>query len=81
MKLAGQQVTLYLGEAGEALFRKAAHGHIVGPVVVVEVAETDDLGIWVRARLGSPEWVLLLRWEFILGVEVQEAKYRVRSFG
>ena len=76
MKLAGQQVILFLSEDGEAFFHKVANVHSLSPVIA-EVTETDDLGIWVRARQEAPEWVLLLRWEFILGIEVREGKSKV----
>jgi hypothetical protein len=69
MKLAGQRVILFLSEDGEAFFHKVANVHSLSPVTA-EVAETDDLGIWVRARQEAPEWVLLLRWEFIPGIEL-----------
>ena len=74
MKLAGQQVVFYLSEDGEDFFHRIAGVNSVSPVIA-EVAETDDLGIWVRARRReAPEWVLLLRWEFILGIEVRDEK-------
>jgi hypothetical protein len=76
MKLAGQRVVLFLSEEGEAFFHKVANVRSLSPVIA-EVVETDDLGIWVRARQKAPEWVLLLRWEYVLGIEVQEEKSKV----
>jgi hypothetical protein len=76
MKLVGQKVVLFLSEEGEAFFHKVANIHSLSPVMA-EVAETEDLGIWIRARKEAPEWVLLLRWEYILGIEVQERNSKV----
>jgi hypothetical protein len=39
-------------------------------VVSVDVEETDDIGIWVRVERKSSTHVLLIRWEFILGIEL-----------
>jgi hypothetical protein len=77
MKLVGQQVVFFLCEEGADFFHRIAGVKSISPVIA-EVAETDDLGIWVRARQQeAPEWVLLLRWEFILGIEVREEKSMV----
>jgi hypothetical protein len=77
VKLAGNRVILYLSEEGKEFLDRTADVPSPNPVAV-EVAETDDMGMWVRARREDfPEWVLIIRWEFILGIEVQEKKNNV----
>ncbi len=78
MKLTGRNTAFFLTEEGQAFFQMVTRE---GPWVSVsaDVEETDDVGIWLRMeRSGSPRF-LLLRWEFILGIEVQDEK--VRAFG
>jgi hypothetical protein len=68
MKLAGRLVTLFLTEDGERLVHQIVGLH-VSPFSA-EVHEPDDLGIWIRNPRETNLNVFLLRWEFILGIEV-----------
>ena len=85
MRLAGKTATFFLSEEGKVFFDGVAGSvlsddgkeflarvtHSEPPdVVTVDVEETDDAGIWVRIRRNSLPRVLLLRWEFILGIEL-----------
>jgi hypothetical protein len=74
MNLSGQRVKLYLTEEGEDyLFRIAGYPSLSIVPVKVDITETDDLGIWIQKKLdGHTTSVLLLRWEFILGTEIDE---------
>jgi len=69
MKLDGQRVLLYLTKEGEDYLHRIANFPSIMPVIT-DVAETDDFGLWIRrGREGDPTSVLLLRWQFILGME------------
>ena len=85
MRLAGKTVIFFLSEDGRDFFDGVAGsvlsedgkeflGQVTNSepldVVTVDVEETDDVGIWVRIRRNSLPRVLLLRWEFILGIEL-----------
>ena len=69
MRLAERAATFFLSEDGEEFF-----GRITGfeppDVVTVDVQEADDMGIWIQIQRESKPRVLLLRWEFILGIEL-----------
>ena len=69
MRLAGRRVTFFLSEDGRE-FVSELLVFSSRNVVTVEVEETDDVGIWVRVERKSIAHVLLLRWEFILGIEL-----------
>jgi hypothetical protein len=69
MKLAGQRVMLYLNGEGEEYLNRIANFPFIKPLVA-EVTETDDLGLWIRkGRPGDQTSALLLRWQFVLGME------------
>jgi hypothetical protein len=39
-------------------------------LILVVVHETEDLGIWIRIERGEEEHCFLLRWDYILGIDV-----------
>ena len=85
MKLAGRPATFFLSEEGKEFFDRVA-GVVLSEddkeflvqlttpqppgVVTVDVEETDDVGIWIQIKREFRPRVLLLRWEFILGIEL-----------
>jgi len=44
------------------------------------VDETDDLGLWVRIRREGGEHLLLIRWEYVLSMDVEVAKQKEPGF-
>ena len=42
----------------------------------IEIIEAEDLGIWIRAFREGEEHHFLLRWEYILGIDVQAPRDR-----
>jgi hypothetical protein len=76
VKLTGRNTAFHLTEEGKAFFH-----HVTGEgpwdTVSADVEETDDVGIWLRMERGGGSKFLLLRWEFILGIEVRDEKGKV----
>jgi len=76
MKLAGRSnAVLYLTEDGGSFLHQLTGQ---GPWVyaMADVEDSDDMGVWLRMRRESESKYLLLRWEYILGIEVDEEKGR-----
>lgn len=84
MRLSGRPATFFLSEEGKEFFDRVT-GTVLSDegeglytvtssqppaVVTVDVEETDDVGIWVQMQRESSPRILLLRWEFILGIEL-----------
>ena len=42
--------------------------------VLAEVAETDDLGIWIRVNRPDGKHLLLVRWDYVLSVDLPDRK-------
>jgi hypothetical protein len=74
MKLVEQRARLYLSEDGQRFLQSTSDVPLIEPLPV-EVVETEEIGIWIRMWWGrAPECVLLIRWEFVLGVELESEK-------
>ena len=77
MKLAGKLAVFHLTEDGKSIVRlvigdEAFQIETANPkeAIVSEVEETDDLGVWLRLYERPKSIHFLLRWEFILGIEL-----------
>jgi hypothetical protein len=44
------------------------------------VDETDDLGLWVRIQREDGEHLVLIRWEYVLSIDVEVAKPQELGF-
>jgi hypothetical protein len=70
-----QTITVFLDEDGKAILEMAG---IEIPEetrgVVVRVAETDDLGIWIQVNRSDAKHLVLIRWEYVLSVELPDRK-------
>lgn len=85
MKLQGRDTTIYLTEEGRMFLNSAeAEGlsaRTLGDgrwgIVMADVEETDELGIWLRFERERSLRFLLLRWGFVLGIEVNDKKNNV----
>ncbi len=70
MKLAGKRVTFFLSDEGWKFLHDTAWVDALNPLTVEVEDSSDDIGIWVRVERGFKHNALLLRWEFILGMEL-----------
>ena len=70
MKLAGKEAAVILTEDGRQVVQLANIGLPDTNLLLVVIHETEDLGIWIRIERGKEERCFLLRWEYVLGVDV-----------
>lgn len=75
MKLAGQTVAVILTEEGKAILGQAVTD-LPDSSILVTVEETDDLGVWIRVAFDAQVHFLLIRWEFILLMDVTREQGR-----
>jgi len=74
MKLAGRDVEIVLSEQGQSALRLAGLELPETPVVGFFVDETDEMGMWVRVTQADEMHSLLIRWEFVLSVDLMRQK-------
>jgi hypothetical protein len=59
-----------LTDDGRQVLRLANIGSPETNLLLVVIQETEELGIWIRIERGEEERCFLLRWEYILGLDV-----------
>jgi hypothetical protein len=77
VNLNGKNAAFYLSEEGKIFLDSIKGGRLsvfdVGDgrhgIVTTDVEESEDLGVWLRFERGSVSKFVLLRWEFIVGIE------------
>jgi hypothetical protein len=70
VKLAGKTAIIVLTEDGRQVVQLAKIGLPETDLLLVVVQETEDLGVWIRIERGQEERCFLLRWEYVLGIDV-----------
>ena len=82
MNLTGEPAEVFLTEDGTTILT-LAHVRSDGPdTFKVTIAESDDLGLWIRVQRDEGPNVLLVRWDYILSLEVRErnlSPYQIRA--
>ncbi|MGD0522050.1 MAG: hypothetical protein ABSA48_12405 [Terracidiphilus sp.] len=85
MNLKGKSAAFYLSEEGKTLLGLIMDGRLCifdlgggqHGIVNADVEESEDLGVWLRLERNGPSKFFLLRWEFIVGIEVNDEKGKV----
>ena len=77
MKLAGQKVAVLLTEEGRQVLALAAIGLPQSHTISVSVEESEDLGLWIRIPREDQIHFFLLRWEYILGIDLPSGTGRL----
>lgn len=70
MNVAQRRVAVILSDEGREVLGLAAVNLPDSPAVSVYVEDTDDLGVWVRTPREDGDHFLLVRWEYILSLDI-----------
>jgi hypothetical protein len=76
MKLADKHVGVVLSQEGQAALQIAGVDLAEIPLADFLVEETDDMGMWVRVDREDGEHTLLVRWEFVLALDLPSEEAR-----
>jgi hypothetical protein len=74
VNISKKTVTLFLDQDGRAILESTGVHLRDSAGVLVEVAETDDLGIWIRIDRQDIKHFFLVRWEYVLAVDFPDLK-------
>jgi len=77
MKLAGQTITVILTEDGRQILKLTGSGLPDSHTVTVSVEESEDLGLWVRLQRADQMHFFLLRWDYILALDLPSGMGRL----
>lgn len=77
MKLAGRDVEVVLSKDGQSALRLAGLQLPEANLVGFSVEETDEMGIWIRVSREDELHFLLVRWEFVLSLDLLPQDRRI----
>jgi hypothetical protein len=77
MNLSGQKLAVLLTEEGRQVLALASVGDVESPSISVSVEESEELGLWIRVPREDQVHFFLLRWEYILGVDLPSGTGRL----
>lgn len=70
MNVAHRDVAIVLSDEGRSVLQMAAASERDLPINVFYVQETDEVGLWARVRREDGEHLVLIRWDFVLSMDV-----------
>jgi hypothetical protein len=77
MRIDGQMAGVILNDEGRQILALAAVNVPDNDRMLVSIEESEDLGLWIRVSREDQLTFFLLRWEYILGVELLSGRGRV----
>ena len=77
MKLADQTIAVILTEEGKQVLGLASVGLPESNMLLVSVEEPDDFGLWIRLSRDDQTHFFLLRWEYVLGIDLRSGASKV----
>jgi hypothetical protein len=81
MKLAGRDIEVVLSEEGQSAWRLAGLEFPETAVTGFFVEEADEMGLWVRVSRADEMHSLLIRWEFVLSLDLLREEKRGIGLG
>lgn len=76
MNIAKNDVAVILSDEGRQVLQMAAFRLPDEGAVTLFVQDTDDLGLWVLSERKDGDHLLLVRWEYILSIDIRSPKTR-----
>jgi hypothetical protein len=70
MKLSRQSATVFIAADGEEVLKLVGVDLAEGSSLSIFIEESEDLGLWVRLPREDQVHLFLLRWEYILGIDL-----------
>ena len=70
MRLAGQSAVVLIADGGRDVLELAGVNPPETSLFPVSIEESEDLGLWIRLQREDQVHLFLLRWEYILGIDL-----------
>jgi hypothetical protein len=77
MNLSGQKLAVILTDEGKQVLALASIGVTEFPSISVSVEESEELGLWIRVPREDQVHFFLLRWDYILGIDLPSGTGRL----
>jgi hypothetical protein len=79
INLEEQAVVLHLSDEGRRVLRQVGVGVPDTPGVLFDIQEMSNHGLWVRLDYSDGRHVLLIRWDYILAMDVNIGESRTEA--
>jgi hypothetical protein len=79
IKLEEQSVVVHLSDEGRRVLRQAAVDVPDTPGVSFDVQEVHEHGLWVRLDYPDGRHVIMIRWDYILAMDVNVGEIRIEG--
>lgn len=79
VKLEDRPVVLYLSDEGRRVLRQAALNVSDTSGFAFDIEEAGDRGLWVRIDYEDGRHLFLIRWEYILGMDVSTGETETKG--
>ena len=76
MNIIEQTVSIFLSDDGRSALGLAGVTAETSELLV-DVEDTDDMGVWVRIPRGEEEHTILIRWDYILTIDFPSEEKRI----
>jgi hypothetical protein len=80
IKLEDQLVTVHLSDEGRRVLKQAGWDAPDTPSIQFDVQAASEQGHWVRLEAAGHRYVVMIRWDFILAVIVDDGEVRTEGF-
>jgi len=70
VRVGERTLALLLSEDGRKVLELAALNLAESSFLLVYVEESDDLGLWARVSREDGDHLILVRWEYVLAIDV-----------
>ena len=70
INLEDQSVVVHLSDEGRRVLRQVGVGLPDTPGILFDIQETSDHGLWVRFDYADGRHMLLIRWDYVLAIDV-----------
>lgn len=70
MRISEKTLAVLLSEDGRKILELSALKLAESPFLWVYVEESDDLGLWARIEREDGDHLVLIRWEYVLSIDI-----------
>jgi len=74
MKIGGRRIVVLLADEGRQVLQGMSLNVPDSAIQLLDVLDTDDMGVWARMPREDGDHFVLIRWDYILGLEFPEGK-------
>lgn len=72
MRLIDKRASVLITDEGRSILSMYRDDDAPPGLIDIEISESEDLGLWIRVVRDTKRRLLLLRWEYVLALDVTD---------